>query len=199
MVDLVFAGRSNVGKSSIIRKLTGKKVGVGKRPGVTRDFNRIKLGKNLYLLDLPGFGHIAGMDKKKEEEIKNKIVEYLEGNSEEIISSIQVIDSSSFLDIAERWKKRDQIPVAVELFSFLRELNLKPIVAANKIDKIKSGDMDEVLDGICVELGLDPPWEQWPDIIVPVSAKTGRGIDTLHKLIRKRFQGAGREDLLRYI
>ncbi|KXB05537.1 GTP-binding protein [candidate division MSBL1 archaeon SCGC-AAA382A03] len=198
-MEIIISGRSNVGKSSIVRELTGKKVKIGKRPGVTRSFERINLGKKLELVDLPGFGFIAGMNEKKQDKIKDKIVQYLEKNTDNIILAIQVIDTSAFLEIVERWKKRDQIPVDVELFSFLQELELDPIVVANKIDKIKSGELSEILDEICVELGLDPPWRQWLDVIVPVSAKTGEGIDDLDKLIRKRFQKAGKEELLRYL
>lgn len=198
-MEIIISGRSNVGKSSIVRELTGKKVEIGKRPGVTTDFERIKLGKKLNIVDLPGFGYISGISHKEQEKIKTEIVRYLENNKDQIICAIEVIDTSSFLEIAERWKGRDQIPVDVELFSFLQELGLEPILVANKIDKISSSKLDETLDKICIELGLDPPWRQWLDIIVPVSAKTGKGIDNLDKLLRQRFQDAGKEELLRYL
>lgn len=197
--EIVISGRSNVGKSSVIRELTGKKVKTGKRPGVTRGFVRIELGKNLDLLDLPGFGYISGVSEEKQEKIKTKIVRYLEDNKENIVFAIQVIDISTFLEIAERWRSRDQVPVDIELFSFLEELELDPIVVANKIDKVRAEELDEILDGICLELGLDPPWKQWMDILVPVSAKSGKGIDDLEEVVRDRFRKADREELLRYI
>lgn len=198
-MEIIVSGRSNVGKSSVVRELTGKKVEIGKRPGVTRDFEKIKLGKKLYLVDLPGFGYIAGMDEDRQEKIKTKIVRYLEDNNDKIICALQVIDTSSFLEIAERWENRGQIPVDVELFSFLQELNLNPIVVANKIDKLKSSNIDVTLDKICLELGLDPPWRQWLDVIVPVSAKTSEGIEDLDGLLRQRFRDTGNEELLKYI
>lgn len=198
MPEIVISGRSNVGKSSVIRQLTGKKVEIGKRPGVTREFDRIELGRKLEVVDLPGFGYIGGISEKEQEEIKTKIVRYLENNSDQILFAIQVVDASTFLEIAERWKKRGQIPIGVELFSFLQELELGPVVAANKIDKIGPSELDEILDRICVELGLDPPWKQWLDVIVPISAKTGGGIDDLDKLVRGRFEDAGKEELLKY-
>lgn len=199
MTEIIISGRSNVGKSSVIRQLTGKKVEIGKRPGVTREFEKLELGKKLEIVDLPGFGYIAGISEEEQEKIKTKIVQYLENNNDQILFAIEVIDASTFLEIAERWKKRDQIPVDIELFSFLQELNLDPIVVANKIDKIKSDELDKILDEICVELGLDPPWRQWLDIIAPISAKTGEGIEDLDKLIRERFKDAGKEELLKYI
>lgn len=188
-----------MGKSSIIRQLTGKKIEIGKKPGVTRKFDRIKLGKKLDFIDLPGFGYISGISESKQEKIKTKIVRYLENRRERILFAIQVVDASTFLEIASRWKDRGQIPVDVELFDFLEELNLNPIVAVNKIDKVKNSKIDETLDKICVELGLDPPWKQWLDIIVPTSAKTGRGIDKLDKLIQRRFRDLGKEELLKYL
>lgn len=199
MPEIVFVGRSNVGKSSVIRQLTGKKVRVGKRPGVTREFCRYELGGKLRIVDLPGFGFISGMSSEKQEEIKTKIVRYLEENADEILFAIEIIDSRSFLEIAERWDRRGQIPIAVELFSLLQELELLPIVVANKIDLIYPEERDEILDGICEKLGLDPPWRQWLDVIVPVSAKTGEGINELKKLMRHRFQKLNQEQLLRYL
>lgn len=193
------AGRSNVGKSSIIRQLTGKKVKTGKRPGVTREFLRLNLGKNLDMVDMPGFGYIAGLGEDEQEEIKTRIVRYLEENADDILFAIQVVDAPAFIEIAERWDERGQIPVDIELFSFLQELELRPIVAANKIDKIKSDEIDELLDEICIKFGLDPPWRQWLDIIVPISAKTGKGIDELEDLVRERFREIGEENLLRYL
>ncbi len=199
MVEIVVAGRSNVGKSTVIRELTGKNVEVGKRPGVTRNFDRIELGKKLKVVDLPGFGYIAGVSEDRQDEIKTKIVRYLEENKDNIVLAIQVIDATSFLEIAERWEKRGQIPVDVELFSFLEELRLNPILAANKIDKIKSDELDEKLDGICKKLGLDPPWRQWLDIIAPISAKTGKGVEDLKDLVMQRFRTADKDGLLRYL
>ncbi len=199
MVEIVFVGRSNVGKSSLIRTLTGKKVDVGKKPGVTRDFKRLKLGKGLEIVDLPGFGFISGISESRQEKIKEKIVNYLEKNNKDIITAIQVIDSTSFLEIANRWEDRNQIPVDIELFSFLEELSLKPILAANKIDKLNKKDLDSELNGICKKLGMDPPWRQWLDIIVPISAKTGKGVDDLKKLLRKRLRDEKKDNLLRYL
>ncbi|MFW5912013.1 MAG: GTP-binding protein EngB [Candidatus Hadarchaeota archaeon] len=198
-MEIVVVGRSNVGKSSLIRQITGKKVEVGRRPGVTRGFDKIKLGNDFFLVDLPGFGYISGLSKGKQDEIKTEIVNYLEENKSNILFAIEVIDSSSFLEIAERWQNRNQIPVSVELFSFLKELELRPIVAANKIDNLSSSELDDTLDGICAELGISPPWRQWLDIVVPLSAKKGEGIDSLKGLMRERLKESGAENYLRYI
>ena len=66
---VVLAGRSNVGKSSLIRALTGKRVRIGKRPGSTRWELKIDLGP-VTLLDIPGFGHMSKQSKTAIDEMK---------------------------------------------------------------------------------------------------------------------------------
>ncbi|MEM2890235.1 MAG: GTP-binding protein EngB [Candidatus Hadarchaeum sp.] len=182
--------RSNVGKSSIIRQLTGKKVVVGKRPGVTRRITRYRVGK-MDIVDMPGFGFMSGVPRFLQEKIKTGIVRYLENSHKEIVLAMEVVDARSFSEIAERWQKRGQIPVDVEMFSFLKELNLNPIVVVNKIDLIPNTYRDMLLDDICDKLGLPPPWRQWVDVLVPVSAKTGEGIPELKKIIKQRIHDLG--------
>jgi len=191
-------GRSNVGKSSVIRKLTGKRVPVGKRPGVTRRPLRLELGE-LEIIDMPGFGYMAGMSREKQETVKTEIVRYVEKNRENIIFVLEVIDARAFGQIVERWERRDQVPVDIEMFQFLQEIKLHPIVAVNKIDLIYPEERDTVLDEICEKLGMPSPWRQWLDTIVPISAKSGEGIKELKKLVKQRFSELGQERLQRYI
>jgi small GTP-binding protein len=197
-MEIVFVGRSNVGKSSVIRQLTGKRIRIGKRPGVTRRLARYRCGE-LEFVDMPGFGFMAGVPKLVQERVKTGIVRYLEGNRERILFAIQVVDARSFLQIVERWRKRGQTPIDVEMFSFLQELELDPIVVVNKMDVIHREDHDSLLDGICEELELVPPWRQWSDILAPISAKTGEGMIELRKLIGERLRKRGKEKYLRYL
>jgi len=197
-VEIVLAGRSNVGKSSVIRQLTGKKVLVGKRPGVTRRINRYQVGE-MEIVDMPGFGFMSGISKARQERIKAEMVHYLETNSDKIVLALEVVDVRFFLDIAERWEKRGQIPVEVEFFSFLSELNLNPIVIANKIDLVHKEELDTILDGLAEKLGLSPPWRQWVDVLVPMSAKTGEGVFELKKLIKEKMQASGKGRLLGWL
>jgi len=185
-VELVFVGRSNVGKSSLIRSLTGIQVKVGKRPGITRRIRRYKWGET-EIVDMPGFGFMSGVPKPVQERTKTQIVRYLEKNRKRISASVEVVDAKAFLEIAERWEKRGQIPVDIEMFHFLRELDLNPIVAVNKIDLIHKDDRDIFLDLIAEKLELTPPWRQWTDVIVPVSAKTGERLNCLKALILRRM------------
>jgi len=197
-MEILLLGRSNVGKSSVIRKLTGKRVPVGKRPGVTRRPLRLELGE-LEIIDMPGFGYMAGMSREKQETVKTEIVRYVEKNRENIIFVLEVIDARAFGQIVERWERRDQVPVDIEMFQFLQEIKLHPIVAVNKIDLIYPEERDTVLDEICEKLGMPSPWRQWLDTIVPISAKSGEGIKELKKLVKQRFSELGQERLQRYI
>jgi len=197
-MELVLVGRSNVGKSSIIRRLTGKRVRVGRRPGVTREISRYNFGK-LDVVDMPGFGFMAGVSRERQERTKTEIVRYLEQNREKILLTLEVIDARAFSEIVERWESRGQIPVDVEMFSFLQELGLNPIVVVNKIDLIYPEERDEVLDSICEKLGMPSPWRQWLDVVVPISAKTGDGVSDLMRVIGERLRTSGQGHLLKYL
>ncbi len=181
---IIIVGRSNVGKSSTLRALTGKAVKVGRRPGVTLKPSFIPY-KGKVLVDMPGFGFMSGISKKDQERIKDFIIHFIEESSD-ILFAIQIIDTKAFAQIARRWNERGQVPVDIEMFDFLNELNLSPLVVANKIDKIKNDKRDAALDEICEFLGLTPPWSRWDAIIVPFSAKTGSGLDNLRRNINQK-------------
>lgn len=197
-MEIVLVGRSNVGKSSVIRQLTSKRIPVGKRPGVTRRPLRLKLGE-LEIVDMPGFGYMAGVSRAKQEAVKTEIVSYLEKNRGKILFALEVLDARAFGQIVERWEQRGQLPVDVEMFQFLQEMKLHPIVVVNKIDLIYPDERDGVLDDLCEKLGLSPPWRQWSNVVVPISAKTGEGVRELKKLIKQRLSERGYERLQRYL
>lgn len=184
MKEIIFAGRSNVGKSTLIRALTGKKVPVGKLPGVTRKPLHIPY-QNIRITDMPGFGYISKITKKGQEAIKDNIVHYIEDNASNILLAVMVVNTTSFAEIVDRWTERNEIPVEVELYDFLDELGINVIVAANKMDKVK--DQDSALDGIAQRLGMPPPWRQWLDKIVPVSARKGN-IEPLKMLMQRKIE-----------
>ncbi|ADG14023.1 GTP-binding protein EngB [Methanocaldococcus infernus] len=183
---VVVVGRSNVGKSTLVRLLTGdKRVRVGKRPGVTLRINEYEL-KNYTLVDMPGFGFIKGRPKEIEERVKDNIVRYLEENADQIATAIQIIDGKSFIEIVERWKDKE-IPIDIEMFDFITELKISPILVVNKMDKIKKNERDKILNSICEYLKMSPPWHQWK-FIVPACLKKGEGLDEIKRLINKRVE-----------
>jgi GTP-binding protein EngB required for normal cell division len=145
---------------------------------------------------MPGFGFMSGVKERKQDIVKTKFVRYIEQNKDNITIVILVLDAKSFAQVVDRWEGRGEIPIDVEMFQFLRELDIDVIAAVNKVDKIK--DIDNVMDGVAVRLGLLSPWRQWLDILAPVSAKKG-DIKAVTVLIRNRIHDLGRDDLLKWI
>lgn len=183
---IIIVGRSNVGKSSAIRALTGKAVKVGRRPGVTLRPKVIPYKAGKTLVDMPGFGFMSGVSEKETERIKDFIIRYIE-EADDLLFAIQIVDAKAFAQIARRWEARGQIPVEIEMFDFLNEMNLNPLLVANKIDRVKKSKRDETLDEICEFLGLAPPWQNWDAIITPFSAKTGEGLENLKRNIGEKL------------
>jgi len=190
MKEIIFVGRSNVGKSTLITALTGKKLRIGRRPGVTRKPLHIPY-RNVQITDMPGFGFMSGVSEESREAIKDNIIHYIENNAGNIVLAVMVVNAASFAEIVDRWAGRDEIPVEIELFEFLHELDIDVVVAANKIDKVKN--VDETLDGIAERLGMMPPWKQWLDKIVPLSAKKGE-VRRLKELMQKKLDGMKKND-----
>jgi small GTP-binding protein len=185
--EIVLIGRSNVGKSTLFWELTGKKVRIGKRPGITQYPFKAKVG-DIYYVDMPGYGFMLKATRADQEKTKDLIVHYFEQNAEDILLAIQVIDAASFLDIADRWEGRGEVPFEVELWEFLTDMGLDVILAANKMDRIAKVDVDGALDLICERLGMMPPWTQWTDRVAPISAKRGQ-IQPLRDIIGKKISG----------
>ncbi|CAJ36688.1 GTP-binding protein EngB [Methanocella arvoryzae] len=195
--EIVFIGRSNVGKSTIMRELIGAKVKVGRRPGVTQKPNYYQFG-DLLITDMPGYGYMKGVDRAKQERVKDLIVKYFEDNASRIICAVQVVDAKAFAEIVDRWDGRGEIPIDIELNDFLYDLDLDVIVAVNKMDKIHPSAWDEFLDGICDRLHMLPPWNQWIDKVAPIVAKKG-DVNVLGKLLRERLRKAGLEKFVNAI
>jgi GTP-binding protein EngB required for normal cell division len=147
---------------------------------------------------MPGFGYMAGMSRARQEAVKTEIVSYLEKNRGNILFALEVLDARAFGQIVERWEQRGQLPVDVEMFQFLQEMKLHPIVVVNKIDLVYPEERDAVLDDICEKLGLQSPWRQWLDTVAPISAKTGEGVAELKRLVKQRLSELGQERMQRY-
>ncbi|MFW9834404.1 MAG: GTP-binding protein EngB [Candidatus Thorarchaeota archaeon] len=173
---IVFAGRSNVGKSSTIRALTGKKVRIGKKPGSTRWELLIDFGP-ITIVDIPGFGYMAGQSKTTIEETKTNVVQKLESWQDEIALAILIIDISLFRELHERWSSRGEIPIDVEFYGFLSEIAPNVVVVANKIDKTKKRARQSEIDFLEVKLRETYP-EKEP-IIIQTSAHKKQGISDL--------------------
>jgi GTP-binding protein EngB required for normal cell division len=187
---VVFAGRSNVGKSSTIRALTGRKVRIGKKPGSTRWEFMIDLGP-VTLVDIPGFGHMSGVSKTGIEEMKTTIIQKLEGWSDRLALAVLIVDVSLFRELVERWEARGEIPIDVEFYSFLSEIAPHVVVAANKIDKLKKRQQSAELEYLTFKLrealpSVDPT-------IIPLAAPRKQGIADLKHAIEEILLRSGLE------
>ncbi|RDI73105.1 GTP-binding protein EngB [Halopelagius longus] len=196
--EVVLVGRSNVGKSTLMRELTGhSKFTTGKKPGVTRKPNHFDWAPESFMFtDLPGFGFMSGVEEDRREQIMTDIVRYIEANADDILAGVLVVDGKSVVDIIDRHSGPDEIPHDVEMFHFLRELEIPVVVAVNKMDKVD--DEDERLDELCDRLGLMPPWKQWQDTIAPITAKRGN-IEPLLSALQNHFHEQKRDDLLKFV
>ena len=194
--EVVLLGRSNVGKSTLMRELTGHGFDTGRRPGVTRQPNHYDwAGADFVITDLPGFGFMQGVPEDVREEIKTDIVRYIEDHAEKILVGILVLDGKAAVDIIDRHSGPDSIPHTVELFHFLQDLGIPPVIAVNKMDKVD--DRDERLDEVCDRFGLVPPWQQFRDTIAPISAKRG-SVEPLNEAVRTHLHDAERDDLFQF-
>jgi small GTP-binding protein len=194
--EVTLVGRSNVGKSTLMRELTGHTFDTGRNPGVTRKPNHYDWASEDFLItDLPGFGFMSGVPEETRERIKTDVVRYLETYAEKILVGILVLDGKAAVDIIDRHLGNDEIPHDVEFFSLLQELGIQPVVAVNKIDKVD--DREKRLDEIADRLGLVPPWTQWQDVIAPISAKQGR-ITALEDAVNQHFEAAHVDELKQF-
>ena len=194
--EVVFVGRSNVGKSTLMRELTGHQFDTGRSPGVTRSPNYYDWASEDFLLtDLPGFGFMSGVPEERREQIKDDIVHYLEKNADDILVGVLVVDGKSVVDIIDRHADREEVPYDLDMFAFLSDLGVPTVIAVNKIDKV--ADRDDRLDAIADRFGFPPPWQQWRDHIAPISAKRG-SIEPLTEAVRTHLHAANRDDLFKF-
>ncbi|MFQ3295489.1 MAG: small GTP-binding protein [Halobacteriales archaeon] len=194
--EVILVGRSNVGKSTVMREITGHAFDTGQKPGVTREPNHYDwASEDFVITDLPGFGFMSGVPEEHREQIKTNVVRYVEEYADGILVAILVMDGKSAVDIIDRHSGPEEIPYDVEMYGFLQDVGIPTVVAVNKMDKVD--DRDDRLDDICDRLGLYPPWQQWRDRIAPISAKRGT-VDPLTEAVRERLHEQKRDDLLQF-
>jgi len=188
---LVFTGRPNAGKSSIIREVVGIDVATGKHPGTTRRISKYALSGSLSLVDMPGFGRIMGVSKRLENMRKNRIIRFLESNAQNIALAVHVLDISTFLEVTRRLEKKGLISLDVEMVQFLaKTLGEFPLVAANKIDKAGEDEIAVNLEEFKYRISDGQPLVV-EGYVFPVSARTGKGLGALKSAIHARLVEKG--------
>lgn len=169
--EIAFAGRSNVGKSSLLNLLTRRKslARVSGSPGKTRTINFYRINDEFRIVDLPGYGY-ARVSKSESEKWGTMIEGYLE-NRECLLKVIQLVD------IRHKPSTQD-----VQMYEYLKYYNLDGIVVATKADKVSGNQRSKSLAEIRRTLGMDRG-----DNVIPVSALKRTGyeelLDELEKLL----------------
>jgi small GTP-binding protein len=194
--EVILVGRSNVGKSTLMREITGHAVPTGQRPGVTREPNHYDwASEDFVLTDLPGFGFMEGVERERREQIKTDVVRYVETHADAILAGVVVLDGKSVVDIIDRHAADDEVPHDIDMFYFLEDVGIPAVLAVNKMDKVE--DRDARLDAIADRFGLVPPWQQYPETIAPIAAKQGR-IEALEDAVCRHLEDAKRDDLKKF-
>ncbi len=168
-IEICFAGRSNVGKSSLINALTGRK-GIARAsntPGRTQEINFFTLGESHYLVDLPGYGY-ANAPLAVVEKWQRLLKQYLSGR-QSLRRAFVLIDARHGI------KKVDE-----EILTLLDKSAVTFQAVLTKADKIKAAELDKVLDQVRGRLSAHPA--AYPEIVVTSSEK-GDGIETLRSII----------------
>lgn len=157
--QIAFAGKSNVGKSSVINRVLQRKnlAYVGSSPGKTIHINYFLVDETAYLVDLPGYGY-AKVSKSVSEGWGEMMERYLQSR-ENLVKVIQLVD------IRHAPSKQD-----VEMYNYLRHYGLDGLVVATKADKISRNQMQKQIKLIRQTLKLTAD-----DKVIPVSSlkKTG--------------------------
>ncbi|MBL3564764.1 ribosome biogenesis GTP-binding protein YihA/YsxC [Rhodovulum sulfidophilum] len=167
--EICFAGRSNVGKSSLINALTGRKAlaRASNTPGRTQEINYFTLGESHYLVDLPGYGY-AEAPLKVVEKWQRLLKAYLAGR--------QTLRRAFVLIDARHGVK----PVDDEIMKLLDGAAVTFQTVLTKADKVKVAERDKVLDQVRASLARHPA--AFPEIILSSSEK-GDGIATLRATV----------------
>lgn len=187
---MVFTGRPNAGKSSIIRKMMGFNVKTGKSPGTTRWIHEYPLSKGLILVDMPGYGISMGISKRLQEKNNRRIIYFLESIAPRIALAVHVLDISTFMQVTQRLGNKGFISVDVEMLNLLaKELGNFPFVAANKIDKADKETVNSNLEELKQQIGNSD--YSLEGCIFPASAKTGEGLGSLRNAIHERLVEKG--------
>ena len=172
--QIVFSGRSNVGKSSVINRLLGRKnfARVGSAPGKTTHINYFKIDDKFYLVDLPGYGYAKVSQAEKAR--WGRLMEAWFADSTLMTLGLQIVDA--------RHKPTEN---DVTMARYFQQTGRPYLVVANKLDKLKKSEVAPNLARIRETLGLGEG-----DRLVPFSAERGDGLEELRALLDAAVGGS---------
>lgn len=169
--EIAFAGKSNVGKSSLINALMNRKsyARISATPGKTQTINFYNINEELYLVDLPGYGYAKVSEKEKKE--WGRLVErYLHGSKK--LKAVFLL-----IDIRHDPSANDRV-----MYEWIVSKGYQPVIIATKLDKIKRSQKEKQLKAVRQGLRLPPGTS-----VIPFSSVTKQGKDEIWELVETQF------------
>ena len=169
--EIAFAGKSNVGKSSLINALMNRKsyARISATPGKTQTINFYNINDVMYLVDLPGYGY-AKVSEKEKEQWGRLIERYLH-------SSARLKAVFLLIDIRHEPSANDKM-----MYRWIVDQGYEPVIIATKLDKIKRSQIQKHIKMIREGLSLVPGTK-----VIPFSSSTKEGRDEIWELIETRI------------
>lgn len=167
--EIAFAGKSNVGKSSLINALMNRKsyARISATPGKTQTINYYNINEEIYLVDLPGYGYAKVSEKEKEQ--WGKLVErYLHGSSR--LKAVFLL-----IDIRHVPSANDRM-----MYQWILEQGFRPVIIATKLDKLKRSQVQKQIKVLKEELELVPGTK-----MIPFSSVTKQGREEIWEYVER--------------
>lgn len=165
--EIAFAGKSNVGKSSLINALMNRKslARTSSSPGKTQTINFYNINSEMYLVDLPGYGYAKVSEAEKAK--WGKMIENYLHTSKQLRAVFLLID------IRHEPGKNDKT-----MYDWIVYQGYQPIIIATKLDKLKRSQVQKSIKVVRTGLGL-----KGSDIVIPFSAETKQGREEIYALM----------------
>jgi len=176
-LEIAFAGRSNVGKSSLVNALTNRKTlaRTSHTPGRTQQLNFFDIGSHFTLVDMPGYGY-AAVSKQKVEAWTDVIIDYLKGRAN-LVRVYVLIDGRRGVKEVDR-----------DVMNLLDTAAVSYALVLTKLDEIKKVEADKILAATQLEIAKRPA--AYPEIIF-TSSHGGEGIPELRTAIASLLEERG--------
>lgn len=176
--EFAFAGKSNVGKSSLINAFMNRKslARVSEKPGKTQTINFYNINGEFYLVDLPGYG-FANVSEETKAKWGKMIEKYLRVSKK--LEAVFLL-----VDIRHDPSANDKM-----MYDYIVKSGYKPVIIATKLDKIKRSERDKKIKA--VRIGLDASKET---TVIPFSSETKEGREELYAYIDAYIADSGKEE-----
>lgn len=169
--EIAFAGKSNVGKSSLINALMNRKsyARISAAPGKTQTINYYNINEELYLVDLPGYGYARVSEKEKEQ--WGKMVERYLHSSKQLKAVFLLIDM-----------RHDPSANDKVMYQWILSQGYRPVIIATKSDKLKRSQIQKHVKMVSEGLGLAPGTK-----LIPFSSVTKQGREDIWQFIEEEY------------